>query len=155
MEQPIQFTIDSLNVMTLPLKPRLCLRLDKKVTSLVVDTLGGKDKLDLTDFENIEVSSILKNFTEALSNLEDDDYINLIVALLSNTQIEKDKVVTQISDGESFDKAFIGSHNITIYKILLKIMEINKFSPFVLAEEMGYTDLINGLTGDQTNTISS
>jgi hypothetical protein len=145
-----QFVIDEIKVYTLPLKPRLAFRLDRKLTALIFHTLTGEEEIDLEKFEEIEVTSLLSNFINSLERLTDPEYLDLALDLLSNTQIEIDKKTIQIVDLDSFDVAFSGVKIFTIYKILLKIMELNNFTPFVLAGELGLTGIMDNLSGIQT-----
>jgi hypothetical protein len=150
-----RFEIDELTVVSLPLKPRICFRLDRKVTRLIFKTLKGNGELDLKKIEEIEVNVLIGNFIDALDSLDDKEYMDIILELLSSTQVEKDKKVVQISSEDSFDIAFKDVQIMTIYKVLVKILQMNKFTPFVLAEEMGFSEVIPGLAGNQTQETSS
>jgi len=145
------FEIDGIKGVIHPFKPRLCMRLDKKISSLVLHVLGGKEEINFTNIEEIDVNAIINNLAGALDNLSDDEYEKTVVELLSSTVIDRQgRQPIQITDGNSFDEAFTGVKPITINKVLLEVMKVNSFTPFDIAVTMGILQDIPGLSGNQT-----
>lgn len=146
------FEVDGVEVQTFPLKLRLAMRLDKKITSLILHTLSGKEGLDFANIMESDVTALIGNFATALDLIDDDEYMDIVLGLLSSTQVcvEKRKNPIQITNEDSLDKAFSGVSPLTVNKILLKVMEYNKFTPFEMAAKMGFSEFIQDLSGNQT-----
>ena len=141
--------IDGNTVVMFPLKPLDAMRLDKKITSLVLHTLSGKEEINFKNVLEDGAAKLIGNFAGALDLLEDHEYMKMVMGLLATTQVNS----IQIDDEDSFNKAFEGISPLTINKIMLKVMEVNKFTPFGIAEGMGLMGLIQDLSGNQMTEI--
>ena len=142
--------IDGITVIMFPLKPLLAMRLDKRITSLALHSLSGKDEINFANILDEGVSKIIGNFAEALDSLDDDEYMKIVLNLFSSSQVG----TVQIDDEDSFNEAFKNVPPLTINKIMLKVMEYNKFTPFGIAAGMGLTGFMQDLSGNQMTGTS-
>lgn len=138
MSEMISTKIQGLDLNIHPLNIFKKLHLDTKVIKMlapVVKGLGGQLNLNalggLLD-GSIDLGELIDGLTEALGALSDQERESMVLDLLSGVTISiPGKGALSLDNTDNIDKAF-GDDLILMYKVLWKVMEANKLSPFVL-----------------------
>jgi hypothetical protein len=144
MLEPKNVEIDGMKFQLRPMPALRALRLDKKVISLLVPALGGLKDLDLE--AGVDVEAMAQGVSKALERMPDEGVENLAVDLLSGSvHTPKGKAPQEIT-ADVINDIFRGALA-TLYKLMFKIMEYNKFSPFVLVGGGNVMERIRSLTG--------
>ena len=127
--------VDGMSFQLIPLPALKALRLDKKVVTVLIPAISGLKELNLD--AQIDLESLSRGISEALSRLSDDDFENLAIDLLSSvTYIPDNAVPIELTSTQEINNIFSGKL-ITIYKLFFEVMKYNKFSPFALLEGDG------------------
>jgi hypothetical protein len=116
---------------------RKCIKLEKRTITYLAPMLNMLEGITGLDDE-IDFSKIVTGIQDVLLNLNEDTLEQFISDMIASTSVGikdangKEKVLLLNSeDGLIFDTVFIGK-NITVYKLLLEIMKVNKFAFFEL-----------------------
>jgi len=115
-----------------PLKGFKALKLDKKLISLVLPLLNGVEDMD----KEIDLGKALGGLSGALDGLPESEYEIFVGDLISTVQfLPADKPPVEMTI-KIIDEYFQGEM-MTIYQLMFKVMEYNKFTPFVLVSNGG------------------
>lgn len=119
------------------LPPRQALKLDKRMSELILCSLGASKSAD-GSVGGLQVESLAGGLGKVLSTLSGDEFIELMTSLLSTTQVvfpdNAKQPSIQIDSEENFDKAFEGESPAKVYQLAFEVMRFNEFSPFALGE---------------------
>ena len=118
-----------------PLPALTAIKLDKRVLTLLLPALSGFKELSLDS--SIDLNALTKGVSEALGRMDDKDFEELVLQLLSTAVYQKQgSAPLELNDKHNINKVF-GGELISLYKLLFEVMRYNKFSPFVLLEGGG------------------
>lgn len=141
--------INEMSFVLNPLRGFKALKLDKKIVSLLLPLIDGIESLD----KEIDLGKALGGLSGALDNLPEADYEKFVGELLSTVQFlpaEEPPLEMSIA---VIDKYFQGEL-MTVYQLMFKVMEFNKFTPFVLVSNGGkgtiktlFSKSLTGATG--------
>ena len=132
MIQPKTIDINGLKFYTQPLPAMRAVILDKKIVTLLIPVLGSLDGLKLDD--EINFDEITTHLSDALAKLTDSDFKQFLLELLSTTTYQGEVGGTEENEALSesaINKIFQGRLK-SMYTLMFRIMEYNKFSPFEL-----------------------
>lgn len=113
---------------------RKSIKLEKRTITYLAPMLKMLEGFKSLDDE-VDFSAIVCGIQDVLLNLNEDTLEHFIFAMLEYTSIVikdgngKEKITKLEAD--IFDIVFIGK-NITVYKLILEIMKVNKFAFFAL-----------------------
>jgi hypothetical protein len=143
--------IDGLKFYINQFPARKCIKLEKKTLTYIAPMLNILEGIKSLD-SDIDLSKIAKCIQEVLMNISEEALEQFITEMVENTTVEISgesgkKLTLILADMNNFDKVFIGK-NMTVYKLLIEIMRVNKFGFFELVGGSGIN--ITGLF-NQTN----
>ncbi len=131
MIEPKTIEVDEMEFYLQPLPALKAIKLDKRVLSLVIPVLGGIKSFSLDS--DIDMETLARGLSEAVSKLEDNDFEKLTIDLLSGASyIEKGSPPQEIT-ADIINNIFRGKI-LSLYKLMFEVMRYNKFSPFGLVE---------------------
>lgn len=150
-------TIDGIEFSIYKLPLLEAMTLDKKVTELLLPILSGLTNLsklnldeDLTNIDLSQFGGLFSLVSEAIGKMNENEFISFVQKMCKTTQAVKPGLPpVELSDYNSFDKVM--DSPLTVYKLLLEIMRVNKFSPFELAGA-GLGTKIMSTFGKETET---
>lgn len=128
--------IDSLIFYINQFPARKAIKLEKKTITYLAPMLSILEGMNLDS--DIDFSKIVKGVQEVLTNLNEDALEQYIFEMIENTSVsifneKKQEQILKLNseNGQIFDLIFTGK-TITVYKLLLEIMKVNKFAFFEL-----------------------
>ena len=128
----IKKEIDNLTFYINQFPARKCLKLEKRTITYLAPMLTMLDGIKSLDDE-IDFSKIVKGVQQVLTNIDESALEQFIMDMAEYTSVEikntDGKAISNTMLRECFDTVFIGK-NITVYKLLLEIMKVNKFAFF-------------------------
>jgi hypothetical protein len=130
------------------------LLLDRKTSLMIFPAIGsflGKNTTlnnisKIMDMK-IDFHKVMEGLVEGLSSLNDSEYEKYILDMFSGITVdESGKPAIELNSMENLNKVF-QKRLLSIYRLLVEVMRLNKFSFFELVEKMGGLDMsqINGL----------
>jgi hypothetical protein len=129
--------IDGLTFYIMQFPARKCIKLEKKTITYLAPMLTMLEGIKSLEDE-IDFSKIVIGIQQVLQNLNEDALEQFIFNMIESTSVNiKDdngvekSILLNSNNGLIFDTVFIGK-NITVYKLLLEIMKVNKFGFFEL-----------------------
>ena len=116
--------------------PMTVLKLSRKVLTVLSPLIGGLDDLDVKADVNME--SLAKAVTTALTTLSDSDLSNLVQSTLAYVQWTGPEGVGVVELGKesTINQAFTGNFELMI-QVVLESWRFNKFPPFAQLERFG------------------
>lgn len=141
--------IDGVSFVLYPIPVLKVMKLDKQLITMLLPSIPDMSDID----QEIDFGSILKNFSESLSNLSEKDYLSFVMDLLSKTQAQAPGSPAVEFTSEETLNLFQGRLS-TLYKLLFEIMKYNKFTPFELASG-GLGMSLTNFFQDQSQSIKS
>lgn len=132
--------IDGLKFEIIQFPARKSLKLEKRTLTYLAPMLSLLEGFSSLD-NNIDMVHVAKSIQNTLLNLDEEALESFIFAMLETTNIytknaNGQEQILKINNPEIFDYIFIGK-NITVYKLLIEVMRVNKFAFFELLAGSG------------------
>jgi len=128
---------------------RKCIKLEKRTLTHIAPMLNMLDGISNMNDE-IDFTKIVNGVQQVLQNLEEEALEQFIFEMIGGTSVgiknangKETIIMLNSENGQIFDTVFRGK-NLTVYKLLLEIMKVNKFGFF---EFMGGGGEITGIFG--------
>lgn len=129
MIEPKKIIVDGLEFNLQPLPALEAMKLDKRVTTLLIPLIGGLKDLSLD--ADIDFETAARGLYEAFNRMDDNEFQSLVVNLLRSVQyLPQGGAPTELTQ-ETINQIFMGKL-VSIYKLMIEVMRFNKFSPFEL-----------------------
>ena len=137
---------------------RKSIKLEKRTLTYLAPMLNILDGAKSLESE-IDFSKIVIAVQGVLNNLSEEEWEQYIFEMFENVSCfvksEKQEKLLCLNDVSNFDIVFIGK-NMTVYKLLLEVMSVNKFAFFELVGGSGMqlTGLFSKTNSEQKKSIT-
>lgn len=134
---------------------RKCIKLEKRTLTYIAPMLNMLDGISNLN-EEIDFTKIVNGVQQVLQNLEEEALEQFIFDMIEGTSVgiknangKETILLLNSENGMTFDTVFRGK-NLTVYKLLLEIMKINKFGFFELLGGGGLKiDILSSMISSQ------